>query len=443
MELLERYRKIQHRHSRTKRVNMIRKAFVNGRFRSGMKLIERRSPSRLYVRQQQRVNHDVVAKHLLEIQSQHQIVDIELITKRLGVRLTETEFSMLREMVDVNKDGLVSRTELTSAGRQALDDHSAREVCLSVVEVPTTQMDRVGSWAVSMCDYGGTALYAIVGSQIAGGAGMNMIGCTLVGCAAAMGGGTLNNLMYGATSTLHGRPGVFWVRDTSYLALCVTVSLMTFFLWPEYCHVQADHYLMNVVGEENLEEDGTIGREAFVDSCKRDADFFHSVQGAIGRKAVGMDANEVFNLLDDENSGTVSRRHLRVIVERSVDNSLVMYVVDTLALSAFAVAAVNGAIAAGVHPAVAATSGVTVCFGGIFRDVFCGRNLAIGGQSYAFATGAGSSVYVLLRELAIRGIQTSLFTRVILSAGTTAGLRAWEYRRGEPLLKPMHFEATD
>ena len=419
---------------------MLRKAFSYRKLRSGASFLQTKS-SKLYARQQKRDNH--VEEQLFEIESRHQIVDIELITKRLGVRLTETEFSVLREMVDVDKDGLVSRMELTSAGRQALDDQSAREVCLSVVELPTTRMDRVGSWAVSVCDYGGTALYAIVGSQIAGSAGMNMIGCTLVGCAAAMGGGTLNSMMYGATSTLHGRPGVFWVRDTSYLGLCVAASLLTFFAWPQYCHYQADHYLMDVVGEENLEEDGTIGRKAFVDSCERDPDFLHVVEAALGKHSNDKDAEEVFQLLDVESSGTVNRRNLRMLVEKYVDNSWLMYAVDTLALSAFAVAAVNGAIAAGVHPAVAATSGVTVCFGGIFRDVFCGRNLAIGGQSYAFATGAGSTVYVLLRELAIRGIQTSLFSRVILSAGTTAGLRAWEYRRGEPLLKPMHYEVTD
>ena len=123
---------------------MLRKAFSHLRIWPSASLVKL-SPSKLYAIQQKRMSH--VEEQLFEIESRYQIIDIEQITKRLGVRLTENEFSVLRELVDVDKDGLVSRTELTSAGRQALDDHSAREVCLSVVELPTTRMDRAGSWA--------------------------------------------------------------------------------------------------------------------------------------------------------------------------------------------------------------------------------------------------------------------------------------------------------
>jgi hypothetical protein len=41
----------------------------------------------------------------------HQIVDIDQITKRLGVRLTKTEFEMLQQKVDANGDGQVSLWE--------------------------------------------------------------------------------------------------------------------------------------------------------------------------------------------------------------------------------------------------------------------------------------------------------------------------------------------
>jgi uncharacterized membrane protein YeiH len=366
----------------------------------------------------------------------HQIVDIDQITKRLGVRLTQTEFEMLQHKVDANGDGQVSLWELTSAGHKALSDRSAREVCLSVIEKPTSTMDRVGANAITVCDYGGTALYAIVGCQTAGLVGMNLVGCTLVGCASAIGGGTLNGVLYGSASTLHRRPGVFWVRHYAYLVVSVVASFLTFYLWPVYCRYHADHYLMDVVGEENLEPDGSIGREAFLRSCATDAEFLASMQASLGKDE--RSAKELFQLLDYDKSGTVNRGDLRKIVQNTMDNSLEMYAVDTLALSAFAVSAVHGAISVGVHPLVACTSGITVCFGGILRDIFCGHNLAIGGQSYAFATGAGSTVYVALRELALRGIPTSLFTRVICAAGTTASLRVWEYLRGEPLLAPMH-----
>ena len=47
-------------------------------------------------------------------------------------------------------------------------------------------------------------------------------------------------------------------------------------------------------------------------------------------------------------------------------------------------------------------------FGGLLRDVLCGRSLAIGSQSYAFATGLGATVYVCLRELCVRGLPLPL-----------------------------------
>lgn len=74
------------------------------------------------------------------------------------------------------------------------------------------------------------------------------------------------------------------------------------------------------------------------------------------------------------------------LVQKRFDQSLVVYAIDTLSLAAISIVAANGAVARGLHPVVAATSGVTICFGGLLRDVLCGRNLAIGSQSYALAT---------------------------------------------------------
>ena len=118
--------------------------------------------------------------------------------------------------------------------------------------------------------------------------------------------------------------------------------------------------------------------------------------------------------------------------------SAYVYAADTLSLAAISVVAVNGAIGRGLHPLVAATSGVTICFGGIFRDVLCGRDLAIGGQSYAMATGAGACVYVSLRELALKGVPLPLAARIVLSGGSVVALRAYEWLTKQPLLKPMY-----
>ena len=51
-------------------------------------------------------------------------------------------------------------------------------------------------------------------------------------------------------------------------------------------------------------------------------------------------------------------------------------IVYQVLMQVFAVAAAHGVIWASVHRVVAATGGVTICFGGIARYVFCGRSLA-------------------------------------------------------------------
>eukprot|EP00966_Prymnesium_polylepis_P068739 1596610-Prymnesium_polylepis.1 len=92
-------------------------------------------------------------------------------------------------------------------------------------------------------DFLGTSLFAIVGTQCAGDAGMNIVGCTLVGCAAAMGGGTLNNLMIGRTP-------VFWMRDPRFLIAAVVSSVATFYLWPKYEEWAVNQTKQRLKGEE-------------------------------------------------------------------------------------------------------------------------------------------------------------------------------------------------
>ena len=152
-----------------------------------------------------------------------------------------------------------------------------------------------------------TALFACVGVQVAGGeAGMNLIGCTLVGCVAGLGGGTVNSLLYGAA-----RDGVSWARRPSFLVVAVGASIATFVLWPMY-----------------VQRKGEVG----------------------------------------------------AVVKMEFDNSDVVYAMDTVALAAVSIVAANGSVGRGLHPVVAVASGITICFGGIGRDVLCGRPLAIGAQ---------------------------------------------------------------
>ena len=367
------------------------------------------------------------------------VVDIAAMTKRLGVRLSKDELKLLRQKLDANADGAITKDEIRLAGWKALEDRWTREISLSVICKPTNKLDHIGEKVHTLLDYGGTALFAVVGTQVAGDQGMNIVGCALVGCVAAMGGGTLNNLLYGISSPLLGKQGVFWVKDPRKLMLSLAASVFTFFAWPEYCRWQAQRELRDVIGENNLEADGSVGQAAFVAACNRDAEFLANVQVGLGVGEDQDDPSELFKMVDSDGSGDIDLHEMQTLVGKRFDGSPTVYALDTAAFSALSIVGVRHAVSQGLHPFVAATSGITICFGGILRDVLCGRDLAVGGQSYAFATGAGSGMYIFLRELHVRSILSiPTFFRLSISAGLVAVLRTWEFVRGEPLLEAMH-----
>lgn len=370
-------------------------------------------------------------------------LDVNEITKRLGVRLTKNELALLRKKFARRRGessvGEASIAELKKAGQAKLELRATREVVLAMIEQPTTKWDQIGNRFIHFLHFFGSAMFAVVGTQIAGDAGMNVVGCTLVGCIAAMGGGTLNNILYGSSSTLLGRSGVFWVQTPSKLAGAIAASVITFFLWPLYCERSSAHYLKNVIGEENLNENGKVGMSAFCDACKKDPEFLQHVRASVPEDAQKADPSELFHHIDTDGSGDIDQFELKELVQRQFDNSPITYAIDTAALASLTVVGVHGALVRGFHPIVTASSGITVCFGGILRDVLCGRDLALGGQSYAFATGMGSTVYVFLRQLSISNIPgPPLIARIFLSAGTVIGVRFWEFKIGTPLLSPMH-----
>ena len=117
---------------------------------------------------------------------------------------------------------------------------------------------------------------------------------------------------------------------------------------------------------------------------------------------------------------------------------------DSLALGAFGVIAAQGALRRGLHPAVACAAGVSICFGGILRDLLCGRSVALCSQSFALATLAGASAYVSATKLAVllggaRGAPLlPLGGRIAIGVGTTMAVRALAWsKKPEDLLGPM------
>lgn len=365
-------------------------------------------------------------------------IEISELSARHGVQLTVTEQRMLRQQLDKDGDGIITKGELQKAGKVALEQQWERELCLQVIEQPVSSATRMAARFLAILDYSGTALFAIVGTQLAGEAGMNLVGCTLVGCITCLGGGTINSLLYGSSASLLSKPGVFWVTTPSYLVTAIVASMATFYLWPIYCREKAKQEMEEMIGKENLEPNGSISLQTFVTACQRNPVFSYNVASVFGLDPSKATPEDLFRLVDADNSNQIDLAEMQALVGKRFDSSPAIYALDTIALAAFAVVGVNGAIGRGLPPLIAATSGITMCFGGIIRDVMCGRNLAIGGQSYAFTTGAGATMYVVLRQMRLQGFPVPLLARMVLAFSTTVSLRVWEFVRGEPLLESMH-----
>lgn len=162
-------------------------------------------------------------------------VDVGEIAQRLGVRLTSCEKELLKKRLDTNNDGIVTQSDITAAGQRALEHRTTRELCLQVIEEPTTPIASIGKRLIRHMESVGLALFSIVGTQVAGDAGFNIVGCTLVGCIAGLGGRTINNLLYGNSAPLLRQlPGVFWARQPHYLAVTIGSSIAMFFAWPKF-----------------------------------------------------------------------------------------------------------------------------------------------------------------------------------------------------------------
>ena len=100
-------------------------------------------------------------------------------------------------------------------------------VRLAVIAVParrglaTTSANNLVPAALRGLDYVGTVAFAASGTMVAGHAGMDILGCTMVGTITSLGGGTIRDLLLGRTP-------VFWFREVEYLLLCVGTALAAF-----------------------------------------------------------------------------------------------------------------------------------------------------------------------------------------------------------------------
>mmetsp|Transcript_88473 Transcript_88473/g.184889 ORF Transcript_88473/g.184889 Transcript_88473/m.184889 type:complete len:287 (-) Transcript_88473:86-946(-) len=81
-------------------------------------------------------------------------------------------------------------------------------------------------WTVYIANYVGDASFALTGTLAGGTAGMDLYGCIVVGFLTALGGGTVRDIALG-------RLPIFWATNWDEALLCVVVSLVAFFAWPQ------------------------------------------------------------------------------------------------------------------------------------------------------------------------------------------------------------------
>jgi len=99
-----------------------------------------------------------------------------------------------------------------------------------------------GQKVLLFLDYLSTALFALIGAQYAGIAGMNVVGATLVGVVGGVGGGTVTGALTGANAAR----GVFWMRDPRYLLLSTVVAVATYCpVWKSTSVSGASRVVMN------------------------------------------------------------------------------------------------------------------------------------------------------------------------------------------------------
>ena len=216
-------------------------------------------------------------------------------------------------------------------------------------------------------DYFGTALFAQAGVVQAGKRGMDFLGCLILGCITAMGGGTFRGFVLGE------RP-VFWAAEPDYLYISLAASVATFFFWPRF----EAWWIMR--GEE---------------------------------------------VKPNETKATAERRTRRFATLEELLNWG-----DAISIGAFCViGANNGLRGANGNPLVAVAAGMfTASFGGIIRDTFCAvpaRILHSHQDAYASLTMMGACAYV-----ALSAAQASVALRIAIPIVLVVAARKAAWTRG-------------
>lgn len=355
-------------------------------------------------------------------------IDMTKRARSLGVAMTESEIRAAVSSMPVDMHGRVTpkgyQRWLLDVTQPAKERQALLEFIGKVDEGKSVQL------LFAIIDVIGTSLYAALGTIYAGEAGMHVLGATLCGCVSGLGGGTLNNLMMG-------RVPVFWMVHPRYVFMCVGASIPTFYLWP---YVQ-EALVKREAPKMQPDEHGRILIAPF-EAWLHKADPVVARLEAVVKKELELDvrptARQVFNWLDGDTKGFLSPEDLHILSRLSSIESPLLYAVNSVCLCIFAVSGAQQGILSGMHPVVCAVAGVSVCFGGIIRDLLCKRNVSVGVESFAVSTGLGASTYVAMRQLVLRGFNLPIELRIGTTCAVVLAVQTLAWRRlPDQLLPPM------
>ena len=188
-------------------------------------------------------------------------------------------------------------------------------------------------------DYAGTVTFALTGSVTAAQSGLDVFGCCMIASVTAVGGGTIRDAIF-----LSKQP--FWTSETEYIWMTVAIGLLTFCTWPTVLEWQ----------HSRQKDQGKITPQQY------------------------------------ENG------------ERSYDElDATLDTLDAVGLSAFAIVGAQNGVRAGMPMIVSAICGMaTSTFGGMTRDVLCGRPVRIvhsNAEVYSLPALSGALTYLIAKRM--------------------------------------------
>ena len=336
-------------------------------------------------------------------------IDVLAKAQSHSIRLSETERSLIEKDADSNGDGIVSESEWKALVQSHAQRNSEKMLLIQYIGRVTEDGSNLGQTALRRVGLVGVIFFSITGTYAAAEVGMHVIGSTIVGNLTALGGGTLNGSMMGATP-------VGWMVNPFPLMVSIAAGIATFYGLP-----LAVKYYEEASATKAPPPPPPTQVEA---APPRSGRWWGKAEPPAEPPPPPPPAAE---------KPTISP--VRTL----------MFGMESMALAAFSVVGAQSGITRGLPPFVCACLGVTIAFGGVFRDLLIQKDIALGArnQSYGLASAAGGATYVGLRELhvryACRFVQGGLPLTLRIATGMGAALAvrcvAWQALvKGEDLL---------